>query len=85
MKNSILTFAIILASTLLMAQSPKTYWNINIPLNSYRLPLGPAGTPIKFTDLDNDGDPDLLETLTINNTPIRWIDDDDICTMSLLI
>jgi len=39
--------------------------------------MGPAGTSIKFIDLDKDGDPDLLETLTINNTPVRWIDDDD--------
>ena len=77
MKNSILTFVIILASSFLMAQNPKPYWNINIPLNSYRLPMAPVGTPIKLTDLDKDGDPDVLETLTINNTPIRWIDDDD--------
>jgi hypothetical protein len=39
--------------------------------------MAPAGTPVKRTDLDKDGDPDILETLTINNTPIRWIDDDD--------
>lgn len=77
MKNFILTFAFILTGTLLMAQNPKPYWNTNIPLNSYRLPMGPAGTPVKFTDLDKDGDPDVLETLTINHTPVRWIDDDD--------
>ena len=61
----------------MMGQIPKSYWNSNIPLNSYRIPPAPAGSKIKFTDLDKDGDPDMLETLTINNTPIRWIDDDD--------
>ena len=27
--------------------------------------------------MDGDGDPDLLQTLTINNFPVQWIDDDD--------
>ena len=30
-----------------------------------------------MADLDNDGDPDLIFSVTINNTPILWIDDDD--------
>ena len=77
MKKHFLTLLLALSAAFLVAQNPKPYWNTNIPLNSYRLPMGPAGTPIKFIDLDKDGDPDLLETLTINNTPVRWIDDDD--------
>lgn len=77
MKISFLTLMIILFGSVLMAQNAKPYWNSNIPLNSYRLPPAPAGTKIKFIDLDKDGDPDVLETMTINNTPVRWIDDDD--------
>ena len=77
MKISFLTLMIILAGSVLMAQNSKPYWNSNIPLNSYRLPPAPIGAKIKFTDLDKDGDPDVLETMTINNTPVRWIDDDD--------
>lgn len=77
MKNSIVLMMIILVGSSLMAQNAKPYWNSNIPLNSYRLPTAPAGSKIKFTDLDKDGDPDVLETMTINNTPVRWIDDDD--------
>jgi len=77
MKNCILSVIIILIGSSLMAQNAKPYWNSKIPLNSYRLPPAPAGSKIKFTDLDKDGDPDVLETMTINNTPVRWIDDDD--------
>jgi len=77
MKFNFLSLIIILVGSSLMAQNAKPYWNSNIPLNSYRLPPAPAGTKIKFTDLDKDGDPDVLETMTLNNTPVRWIDDDD--------
>jgi len=77
MKFNILSLMIILFGSSLIAQNAKPYWNSNIPLNSYRLPPAPAGSKIKFTDLDKDGDPDVLETMTINNTPVRWIDDDD--------
>ena len=77
MKNSIVLLMIILVGSSLMAQDAKPYWNSNIPLNSYRLPPAPAGSKVKFTDLDKDGDPDVLETITINNTPVRWVDDDD--------
>ncbi len=77
MRKYIFISVFISLSFSIMGQNPKSYWNSNIPLNSYRIPPAPAGTKIKFTDLDKDGDPDVLETLTINNTPIRWIDDDD--------
>ena len=77
MRKNVFLSAFMVLSISVMAQNPNPYWNSNIPLNSYRIPPAPAGTKIKFTDLDNDGDPDMLETLTINNKPIRWIDDDD--------
>ena len=77
MKNKILTLVFILISSIAFTQKPGTYWNSNRLLNPYRLPMAPPGTKIKQIDLDNDGDPDVLETLTINNIPVRWIDDDD--------
>ncbi|WP_406684572.1 hypothetical protein N1F78_02275 [Seonamhaeicola sp. MEBiC1930] len=55
----------------------KSYWNNNTPLVSYRLPPPPLGYQPKLEDLDGDGDPDVIYSVTIHNTPIMWIDDDD--------
>jgi hypothetical protein len=54
-----------------------SYWNSNIPLISYRLPPPPVGYEPTYIDLDKDGDPDIIRSITIHNTPILWIDDDD--------
>lgn len=53
------------------------YWNSGTPLVSFRLPLPPRGYKPRVEDLDNDGDPDVIYSVTIRNTPIMWIDDDD--------
>jgi hypothetical protein len=53
------------------------YWNSDIPLVSFRLPPPPIGYQPSYIDLDNDGDPDIIRSVTIHNTPIQWIDDDD--------
>lgn len=53
------------------------YWNNNTPLVSYRLPPPPIGYHPTYIDLDMDGDPDIIQSITIHNTPIQWIDDDD--------
>ncbi|SDL32781.1 hypothetical protein [Kriegella aquimaris] len=58
-------------------ENSSRYWNENLPLTSFRIPPPPHGAPIIYKDLDGDGDPDLLQTLTINNFPVQWIDDDD--------
>lgn len=54
-----------------------SYWNNNTPLVSYRLPPPPPSYKPTFEDLDGDGDPDIIYSVTINDTPIMWIDDDD--------
>ncbi|MDA3865154.1 MAG: hypothetical protein PF489_00235 [Salinivirgaceae bacterium] len=75
------TFVFLFFSTnLLKAQSKSNdlgYWNTKIPLVSYRLPPPPPGYKVEYIDLDNDGDPDVLRSITRNGIPVQWIDDDD--------
>ncbi|HEA21716.1 MAG TPA: hypothetical protein ENH87_12455 [Pricia antarctica] len=46
-------------------------------LNPYRLVPNINSQNNKYVDLDNDGDPDVLDSFSENNIPILWIDDDD--------
>ncbi|WP_274824011.1 alpha/beta hydrolase [Maribacter polysaccharolyticus] len=57
--------------------SKNAYWNNDTPLVPFRLPPAPIGYQPTYIDLDQDGDPDILRTITIHNTPVQWIDDDD--------
>ncbi|NQT24209.1 hypothetical protein HQ585_02530 [candidate division KSB1 bacterium] len=63
--------------TLTSAAYAHNYWADDALVTSHRLPLPPSGTEIKYIDLDEDGDPDVLRSMTIHNTPVQWIDDDD--------
>jgi hypothetical protein len=55
----------------------QSYWNDNTLLTPFRLPLVIDKSRIEMTDLDNDGDPDILKTYILGDVPIMWIDDDD--------
>lgn len=46
-------------------------------LSNWRLPPPPVGYRPRLVDLDADGDPDILYSLTRDSTPVAWIDDND--------
>lgn len=74
----LITFIILVIHIDLSAQEKgASYWNNSTPLVSYRLPPPPVGYKPTLVDLDGDGDPDIIHSITIRNTPVLWIDDDD--------
>lgn len=77
--TSLLLAATSLVSSLLTvsAQDPPKYWNDHTLLLPYRLPPAPPGYKPTYIDLDGDGDPDVLRTVTAGRIPVQWIDDDD--------
>ena len=56
-------------------QSELPYWNRNTQLIPWR--LVPSISSCILTDLDKDGDPDILKAFLNDYIPILWIDDDD--------
>lgn len=75
--NKILVIIFLLVFNFNDAQNNEQYWNQNLSLLPLRLPPPPFWAKITYIDLDKDGDPDILQTITINNFPVQWIDDDD--------
>lgn len=61
----------------LTAQVEKNYWNQKLAVNAWRLPPPPVGYTPMLKDLDKDGDPDILYSVTRDDIPVLWIDDDD--------
>lgn len=54
----------------------KPYWNMSTHLMPLRLPPPPPGYQPKYLDLNNDGHPDVMQSVTHNDIPILWLDDD---------
>ena len=61
-----------------MSQSSQQqkYWNAGTPLTPYRLPPPPIGYQPKYIDLNDDGKPDAIMSVTANDIPILWLDND---------
>ena len=52
------------------------YWNQKLQIEQFRLPLPPVGYQVEYIDLNGDGKPDAIKSVTVNDTPILWLDDD---------
>jgi hypothetical protein len=58
-------------------KSSPDYWNIKTSLTPYRLPPPPVGYTPRHIDLNGDGKPDAILSVTAGNIPILWLDDDN--------
>jgi len=80
-KNGLLIFGLsVLTLTQASAQDQKDvekYWQSDLQLTPFRLPLPLPNEQIIYIDLDGDGDPDVLQTKINGSVPIQWVDDDD--------
>jgi hypothetical protein len=54
----------------------QVYWNSHTQLIPWRVPL-PGRYGVTYSDIDHDGDPDLIHTFINDSIPLIWIDDDD--------
>lgn len=54
----------------------KGYWNSDSQLTPFRLPPPPIGFTPEYLDLNGDGKPDAIKSVTHHNIPILWLDDD---------
>ena len=74
---SLITAFVISVNAQSVDNSQRGYWNGNRLLIPFRLSPPPVGYEVEYLDLDGDGDPDVIKSITINDTPVLWIDDDD--------
>lgn len=57
-------------------ETKKSYWNLRTQLMPLRLPPPPPGYKPEYLDLNGDGKPDAIKSVTHNDIPILWLDDD---------
>lgn len=78
MKASILKLILLLLmATEVAAQTGNNrYWNLNTQLFPFRLPPASEKHKPQYIDLNGDGKPDVLRTVTSAGIPVQWIDDD---------
>ena len=56
-------------------QNTSTYWNNRLEIKSFRLPLPPYDYIPKVVDLNCDGTPDAIFSMTRDSIPVLWLDD----------
>lgn len=79
MKKSIILACLlsgVVSGGLRAQQAPDRYWNQRLQVGSFRMPLPPAGFQPEYLDLNGDGRPDAIRSVTIDDIPILWLDDD---------
>lgn len=54
----------------------KNYWNVRLQIDALRLPLPPLDYTPEYLDLNGDGKPDAIKSITKDGIPILWLDDD---------
>lgn len=69
-------FLLFLFSFGLYSQENNEYWNNKLQVVSFRLPPPPVDYKPKLVDSNGDGKPDVIYSVTRDNIPIMWIDDD---------
>ena len=69
-------FLLLLLSLNISAQKNNEYWNNRLQIVSFRLPPPPIGYKPKLVDLNSDNKPDVIYSVTRDNIPVAWIDDD---------
>ncbi|MEN8193666.1 MAG: hypothetical protein ABFS12_12665 [Bacteroidota bacterium] len=69
----LLLVAFYLTSNIVTAQ----FWLTEKEITPHRLPMANDIKKLKYIDLDDDGDPDVLRYTILDNIPVQWIDDDD--------
>lgn len=79
-QKDIILFILLFTSLQIFGQNiseRNRFWQSNKHLTPFRMPLPLLNEKINYIDLDNDGDPDVLQTKINGTIPIQWIDDDD--------
>ena len=74
-KSASLFCFFIFSNYISFSQKNYNYWNTNTQLINWRF-INQISN-IKYSDFDNDGDPDVLYSTINDKISIAWIDDDD--------
>jgi hypothetical protein len=59
----------------IVVDGSQNWWNAKTQLNPLRLPPPQKGDVVSYYDLNGDGKPDMLRTVTVGGAPVQWIDD----------
>lgn len=76
MKKLSLLLLLLLVTVGASAQVSNNYWNIRLQIDALRLPPPPIDYNPEYLDINGDGKPDVIKSITRDSIPILWLDDD---------